>query len=229
MSGQIKFNLKNNPILADFQSKILQLFFSSPLITNFYLTGGTALSAFYLAHRESKDFDFFTHEPLDLIKIENVLQEIASKSDAEVKIKVRSQTYGEIYLKNKSKKWVQRLDFVQDIPRHFGKIVKIDGVLVDSLENIAANKVNAIFGRLEPKDYLDLYFILKKTALKFPRILRQAQQKDLGINEFYFANIISAAEYMEKFPTLKIDFDVADFRAFYQNLSRDLLLKIKPK
>jgi predicted nucleotidyltransferase component of viral defense system len=53
------YNLASTPILTDWQKDILKRFFASPLTQSFFLTGGTALSAFYFAHRDSKDFDFF--------------------------------------------------------------------------------------------------------------------------------------------------------------------------
>ena len=35
------------------------------ILDNFYLSGGTALSSWYLHHRESYDLDFFTQRPFD--------------------------------------------------------------------------------------------------------------------------------------------------------------------
>ncbi|MBI3559418.1 nucleotidyl transferase AbiEii/AbiGii toxin family protein [Candidatus Gottesmanbacteria bacterium] len=229
MSGQIIHHLKNNPILLPHQIEILRRLFSFPEFDQFYLTGGTALSAFYLAHRESKDFDFFTHENFDFTAIDKILAKVAETTNSTAKTKVRSETYTEIYLEEKGGKWSQRTDFVRDIPVRFGKLNNIESIKVDSLENIAANKINAVFGRLEPKDYIDLYFIIKNTKIKFPKMFKLAQKKDLGINEFHFSYIIKAAQDIENFPTIKLPFDQKDFRKFYEALSRDLLLKIKPK
>jgi len=39
-------------------------------------------------------------------------------------------------------------------------------VLVDSLEDIAANKIMALFDRNDPKDLVDLYFFLTKKNIK---------------------------------------------------------------
>jgi len=228
MSGQPKFLLANNPILLPHQVKILREFFTSPFGKDFFLTGGTALSAFYLAHRDSKDFDLFTKDDLDLISLENTLQEITKKLAAGLEVKVRTQNYCEMYLENKKDGWIQRLDFVHEIPVHFGKFLKVENVVIDSVENIASNKIGAIFGRIEPKDYVDLYFILKETKTDFWKVFAQAQKKDLGVNEFYLGNLITAAQNMANFPIIKRPFDKTAFRQFYANLSRELLLKIKP-
>ncbi|MEK7127228.1 MAG: nucleotidyl transferase AbiEii/AbiGii toxin family protein [Patescibacteria group bacterium] len=229
MSGQIMYHLNKNPILLPHQVEILRQMFSFPEFDKFYLTGGTALSAFYLKHRDSKDFDFFTHEDCDFTVIDKILVTIAETTNSTVKTKVGSQTYTEIYLEEKCGKWVQRMDFVRDIPVRFGKLKKVELVRIDSLENIASNKVCAIFGRLEPKDYIDLYFIVKNTNLKLPQIFKLAQKKDLGLTEFHFAYIILAAENMESFPIMKVPFDKGEFKKFYKKLSHDLLMQVKPK
>lgn len=51
-------------ILTKLQHDVLTLFFQTELGTSYFLTGGTALSGFYLHHRESIDLDLFTLEPL---------------------------------------------------------------------------------------------------------------------------------------------------------------------
>lgn len=75
-----KFNLKNNPILTPFQKEFLKEFFKSEIGKNFFLTGGTALSAFYLAHRYSYYLDLFSLKPLKINLIENVITQISKKN-----------------------------------------------------------------------------------------------------------------------------------------------------
>lgn len=223
------YQLRNNPILAPHQILILKEFFGDPFGRKFFLTGGTALSAFYLAHRDSKDLDLFTLGELDLVALENVISQIAKKTGSKLLIKVRSNTYCEIYLENKNQKWVQRLDFVKEIPVHFGKIADIDDVKVDSLDNIGSNKILAIFGRLEIKDYVDLYMILKTREFSFAKLFSLAKKKDKGLYEFYFAGIIRAAVNFETFPVMKVPFDKTEFNKFYLDLSKKLLRKVKPR
>jgi len=52
-------------ILTNLQIEILKIVSNLPDKEAFYLTGGTALSAFFLKHRKSHDLDFFTrHAPV---------------------------------------------------------------------------------------------------------------------------------------------------------------------
>ena len=65
-------------ILERVQKEVFHCLREIPEADSFYLTGGTALSAFYLRHRRSDDLDFFTStEELILpftTKIERSLQ-----------------------------------------------------------------------------------------------------------------------------------------------------------
>ncbi len=45
------------------------------ILEHFYLTGGTALSSWYLHHRESYDLDFFSDEILDKDRLTHWLTE----------------------------------------------------------------------------------------------------------------------------------------------------------
>lgn len=56
-------------ILTPFQKELLKAIGDSKLADNFYLTGGTALAAFYLQHRYSEDLDFFTADPKMIYKL----------------------------------------------------------------------------------------------------------------------------------------------------------------
>lgn len=205
------------------------MFFNSSLGKRFFLTGGTALAAFYLAHRVSKDLDLFTLEDFDRLELEKLVEEIARKIEAQTEIKVQSKTYNEIYLKSKREKWTQRIDFVREQPVIFGKRKKIDFVIVDSLENIASGKILTVYSRLEPKDYLDLYFIFRETGLDFSALFERTKQKDLGLNEFYFANMISEVKNFKHFPQTLKPFKKRDLEKFFLDLAQKLYAKIKPK
>lgn len=225
------YNLQNNPTLLPHQVDILKLFFATDFAKPFFITGGTALSAFYLAHRESKDLDLFSLEPYDGFQLGGVIRDIARAVNAQIATRVQSDTYNEIYLENKEKGWMQRIDVVWEQPKRFGDVVDVEGVRVDSFENIGSNKILTVFGRLEIKDYIDLYAIVTETKHTFDELFLLAKQKDLGLNEFSFANIVANAgiEQIETWPRLKTDFDKQGMYAYYTKLVQDLLMKVKPE
>ena len=121
------------------------------------------------------------------------------------------------------------MDIVHEQPRHFGKLATIEGVIVDSLENIATNKILTLFGRIEPKDYIDFYVIMKKSSFRFDELFALAQKKDTGLFEFYFANSIANVSSITQWPPMKETIDIKQVVKYYLNLSRKLLMRIKPK
>ena len=122
-----------------------------------------------------------------------------------------------------------KVDLVKDIPVHFGDFKTEGKIRLDSLENIGSNKVLAVFGRTDHKDFVDLYYILHETGFTFDHLVNLAKQKDLGLTEFYLANSIAQIETSTQMPILLKPLDLNKYRAFYKKLSTNLLLKIKPE
>lgn len=61
------------------------------------------------------------------------------------------------------------------------------GVFIDSLDDIAANKVMAYFDRNEPKDIFDIYFLIHKAGFTPSKLLTLVQRKfGISFNEASF-------------------------------------------
>ena len=71
-------------ILTKTQKKVIEAVAKDPNLKGFYLSGGTALAAFYLEHRFSDDLDFFAFEEPDRIYLHSLaerLKEIIAAED----------------------------------------------------------------------------------------------------------------------------------------------------
>lgn len=112
------FRLRNNPILLPFQIQILEQFFSSPLARSFFLTGGTALSAFYFGHRESRDFDLFSIEDFNAQQTRVLVEKIARELGSVLETKIVTAHYQELYIRHPKNAWTQRIDIVHEQPKH---------------------------------------------------------------------------------------------------------------
>src|SRR3989344_703783 len=67
-------------ILNPIQKQILSILSRDYVfVKNFYLTGGTALSEFYLHHRLSEDLDFFSMTEIDKIWLNTISTKIAKE------------------------------------------------------------------------------------------------------------------------------------------------------
>ena len=67
-------------IITEVQEKFLKLFSKSTLSKQFYFSGGTALSYYYLNHRYSEDLDFFSEEEFDIVQISVFLKSIKKEN-----------------------------------------------------------------------------------------------------------------------------------------------------
>jgi len=142
-------------ILTPKQHEFLELAQSdAQIVKHFYLTGGTALAEFYLHHRLSEDIDLFTEkQEVDQTLTEAFLKKVSSK--LHISSIDRSQFMG-LFSYHLTYKDGQKLkvDFnYYPFPRiepgtKFGKLS------VDSLVDVAANKVHTLFMKPRTRDYM---------------------------------------------------------------------------
>lgn len=217
--------------MADYklQNDFLEKFFSENFAPDFYLTGGTALSRFYFNHRISDDIDLFTqNQKIDMSEVNFLVMKILNNLKLEIIKQVNTDTFLQYITKN-NKGRLLKIDFVKDIPVHFGEFKMVDKIRIDSLENIGSNKILTILGRSDAKDFIDLYFILQKTEFKFDFLYELATKKDLGLSEFYLANSMHQIEKISIYPKMLVKFNKNKLIKFYSELAKKLMLKIKPK
>ena len=166
--------IKDNPILTEEQKGFLPHFRSSPLCPRFYLTGGTALSAFYLQHRRSEDLDFFTDESFELEEALTLVRSVPGVQEIQYERKYDRR----IFLLRYARARVMKVEFTSyPFPRcEEGPVV--EGVRIESLRDILANKLMALSDRRDPKDYVDVYFLFKKfPVLDFESAIRDTENK----------------------------------------------------
>lgn len=173
-------------ILTPHQSKFLHAFFEHTQA--FYLTGGTALSAYYLQHRYSLDLDFFTQQD----EAFEDADEIVNRSCATISFEsttVRSTSYFR-HFRVGTKDTQVTLHFSRDYAKQIKSPNRFGEVIVDSIEDITVNKICAALGRTENKDLIDLYF-LHHAGYTIPDYFEPAQEKDGGLSEDTLAYTLS--------------------------------------
>ena len=213
-------------ILTPLQHDSLAQFFANPIGQRFWLTGGTALAAFYLGHRRSDDLDLFTLEPDALDHARREIRGIAEVLQCILTIGLSTPTFQQFYL-TKPDMPPLKLDLVWDFGPQYGERRTTNGIVVDSLSNIAANKVTAILGRTEVKDFVDLYYLLR-SGYELKTLIALAQQKDLGLTEFYLAYSMRQVVRFVTLPAMLLPVTLEELRAFYLGLADDLLQEINP-
>lgn len=152
----------------------------------FYLTGGTALSLFYLKHRKSNDLDFFTNNPELILPFSYNLEEGLKKINCATQRQRGLHSFVELMVTKNNDSTIIHL--AQDAPyrieplKQFPQYPKLN---VDSLTDIAANKLLALFGRAALRDFIDVYFLINKKYVDFQEMVSNAKQKDPGFDLYW--------------------------------------------
>ncbi len=202
----------------------MELIQQEPEITNrFYLTGGTALSEFYLKHRLSFDIDLFTEkEEVDQNLIEAFLKKISPKlSVTHIK---RSQFLGLVsFVLVFEDKEELKVDFnYYPFPR-MQKGTHFKNLEVDSVYDIAANKLQTIFTKPRSRDYLDLYFIMQKYDYPLDKLILDAKAKfDWHIDRITLASQFVKVKDTDESAMVIIPFNKANMDEFFLNLAKSL-------
>lgn len=164
-------------VLTSLQDNFLREFFRST--TNFYLTGGTALSAFYLLHRFSEDLDLFTQNGEAMEHAGDDVKEVCDRLRIEhVSVRI-TPTFKHFQVGAAGDQIT--LHFARDFAPHLHSPNSFGSIVVDSIEDIAANKICAALGRTEIKDLIDLFF-LDQAGYTVPGFFDAAKLKDAGLS-----------------------------------------------
>jgi len=206
----------------------LELLVKEKQITKrFYLTGGSALSAFYLNHRISKDLDFFSEkEEVNPKVIEAFLRKIFSRLNI-VKIE-RSQflglfSYHLIY----SDKEKLKVDFNYYPFPLIEKGKNYKGLKIASIYDIAVDKLHTIFMRPRGRDYVDLYFILKEMDYSLERLILDAKAKfDWDVDKLNLAAQFLRVKEIREPLEMRKPFSQEEMEKFFFGLAKKLKKEI---
>ena len=96
-----------------------------------------------------------------------------------------------------------------------------DGVKVDSLRDCAANKLMALLDRFDPKDFVDLYFLLQKAPLG--DIRRDAEQKfDMKIGDLFLGSEFAKVKRIEALPKMLKPLTIEELKRFFSQQAKAL-------
>ena len=138
---------------------------------NFVLAGGTAI-LLQIGHRLSYDFDCFSEKPLprntDKMAYDTFGKDIAIKVQTRDQITLVTSTNVEI-------------TFVCHPYKPLRKFIETSSIPLFHLDDLAANKTMTIGKRGAWRDYVDLFFLLKKKLYSIDALVTLAAQKFAGM------------------------------------------------
>lgn len=100
------------------------------------------------------------------------------------------------------------------------------GVQVESLTDIACNKLSALFDRAEPKDFVDVFFICRE-VMPFEELVEKARKKHPGMDNYWLAIALQRVEQIELLPRM-IKHDIDEMRQFFLQNAATLMEKVDP-
>lgn len=220
--------MEQKTILTPIQRQFLELVLKERyLINNYYWTGGTVLAEFYLHHRQSEDIDLFcedkeVHLPSvsKFIGIAGTLLGVKKITHARF-LGLESFTF---HFKTNKK---LKVDFnYYPFPR-INKGKKWCGLAIDSLQDIAVNKVHTAAMKARCRDFVDLYFLFKKEKTSLKELISLAKAKfDWDINALQIGENFSKVVTFTNYPKMLVPFSPKEMENFYLSLAKGLKKEI---
>lgn len=194
----------------------------SYFLNNFYLSGGTALSSWYLNHRESYDLDFFTDHPFHYDKI---IRWIRQNEQTLGYTSVRfEEDYGFLMCFFRySPRILLKIDFHNYTSITLKKGLVWQGLSIDSLYDITVNKLRTIATTPRTRDYVDYYCIFQHTNYPIKRLLSDVAKKFREtIDPLQMAKNFLMVRTCTDMPIMRIPFDEKAMVLFYQQEAKKL-------
>ncbi len=213
-------------ILSKQQKKLLELLGNIDVISkNFHLTGGTALAEFYLHHRYSEDLDFFSEKEFDAQTIIISLKTI--QKEAGIKKTDYQQSFNRnlFFLHCKSEIIKTEFTFFPFITIEKGP--QIGNLQIESLLDIAVNKVFTIYQKPRSRDFIDLFLILQKKKWSINDLIQKAKSKfDWHVDHLQLGSKFLLATEVKDYPHMIIKIKDEDWQNFFKKEAEKLGKKI---
>lgn len=220
--------LSSKGIITELQREILHIFAAVPDASSFYLSGGTALADFFLAHRKSFDLDLFTAEEGLTLPFSRILEGVLQRS-LSVNAVRRLESFVELEVGTGEDS--TRVQLAYDSPFRFGEPLDSDlEVKVNDYQDLVVDKLLAFFGRAEPRDAIDLFFILQ--AEDIWELIRSAKLKDPGFDIYWLAVALGKTrdfpDDILRWPVdMIIEIDPKELKEQFLSLAKEIMAKIR--
>ena len=154
--------------------------------TEFYLTGGTAVSRGYLNHRFSDDLDLFVNyatardtDPRYRMWCDEIIAGLGKYDGWTVRVGMRQPYFSRVFVTRANVEL--KIELVNDVPYRVGEPA-IHPLLgrIDTPENILSNKITALRDRDVPRDLADVWGLVKAFNLSIEAAITGASSKAAG-------------------------------------------------
>lgn len=200
--------------LTPLQAELIERFFEDE--DEFWLTGGAALAGYHLGHRATHDIDLFGPADADLIDAARRIEAIAEDLGATVERLRTFPTFVRMLVSRAEDKC--EVDLVRESVSRTAPVELHGRVRLDSLRELAANKLACLVSRTEVRDLVDLEHLAAK-GVDLDQAFADAQAKDAGLSPDTLAMSISWIP-VEQATELIADESIDDLTTFRDELVR---------
>ena len=188
-------------------------------VVPFHLGGGAALAGVHLRHRLSADADLFVHSREAHRDLVRALPDIGAANGTPVSVLRDAGGFVRalLQLANHAIELDVIFDPVSDLET---APPAIDGIVLESLVDLRANKLTCILSRSEPRDLVDLLF-LDRAGYPPERDIPLALRKDAGVDPGVIAWLLGEFP-VDPLPTMLVPLDSKQLRAFRDDLRERL-------
>lgn len=212
-------------ILTSNQHKFLELAQADKELNRwFYLTGGTALSEFYLHHRLSEDIDLFTTSQVNDRYIDGFFEKIRRPLDI-VDIKkdhIMGLYVYKLFFKDKEELKADFNEYAFELVERSS--IRFGNLVVDSFYDIFINKLNTVLGRFQTRDFIDLYFILQKGEFSLEQLILWVSDKfNSKVDRMYLSSqFLRVIDLPRAYPKMLVPFVFEDMVEYFKEKAKDL-------
>lgn len=209
-------------ILTDIQQKVLKtLAYDATVTSQFYLTGGTALSEYYLKHRLSEDLDFFCEKEVDMLWLTTLSQKVKNEIGA-LNVDVQ-QSFNRNLVFFTLESGILKTEFTYYPFTQIEKPQIQGGLKIDSLKDIAVNKFFTVYQQPASRHFIDLYYILETSPFTWDDLMKLARIKfDTVIDPLQLGMQLMTAQTVGQLPNMIKQLDETRWRAFFLERAKDL-------
>lgn len=205
-------------MLTSLQRRVAGIFFSLPESEGFVLAGGAAAVVRGDVPRTTHDLDLFSDVRGVVNPAADRLVERLRTDGLDCVVDRAVADFVRLVVSDKSGERLE-VDLGWDLRWRDVESSEVGPVL--SSEELAVDKLLALIGRAEPRDFVDVYFLARKHGIE--SILRWAPEKDAGFDPYFLAESLGR---MERLPRDRFEVDdptLDELREFYADLRADLL------
>ena len=211
-------------ILTFHQRQFLEFVKKQPLlIEQFYFTGGTCLSEYYLHHRFSEDLDFFSENEIDPQSL-TVLLHTHKSTLGYTKLDFQQVFNRNLFFLTFGKNQQLKVEFTYFPFERIDSSQLKDGLPIDSMQDIAVNKLFTIYQKPRGRDFYDLFAMYQKSPWDLKNLMQLARIKfDTSIDPLQLGRNLMQAEELKDDPLITDQlYKYTDVTSFFRTVSQSL-------